>query len=223
MQKRLLLLPGFGEDTFCFNELIPFTNKHKYQYVHVDYRPVLDKFTFPFITVQQFARQLITHYAIQQTDKLIGHSMGGYFSFQIRELIGAEICMISSFNDPKKIIHVVPEFPRLTMLATMTGITKTKFVKNYLLNKIKNEQIKEIQSKIMDNFDNFTDNELALMLEMNYQKKIVSELPNPLRIHDKNDRIVAPPDEPYRQISGGHFCMNVHPEEVYSHLKGFLA
>lgn len=223
MQKRLLLLPGFGEDTFCFNELIPLTNKHKYQYVHIDYRPVLDKFIFPFITVRQFAQQLINHYAIQPSDKLIGHSMGGYFSFQIREILGTEICMISSFNDPKKIIHVVPEFPRLTMLATLIGITKTKFIKNYLLSKIKDTQIKEIQSKIMDNFDNFTDNELALMLEMNYQKKISSNLPNPIRIHDKKDRVVAPPDEPYIQISGGHFCMNVFPEEVYAQLKEFLA
>ena len=32
--------------------------------------------------------------------------MGGYFSFQIRELIGTDIIMIGSFNDPKK-IHIL--------------------------------------------------------------------------------------------------------------------
>jgi hypothetical protein len=88
--------------------------------------------------------------------------MGGYFSFQIRELIGTEICMIGSFNDPKKVIHMLPQFPRITLLAAMTGLVKKNFLKKYLLSKIKDERIKDIQSKIMDNFDNFTDNELAL-------------------------------------------------------------
>lgn len=222
MQKRLFLLPGFGEDTFCFNELIPFINQHKYEIIHVDYRPVLDKFTFPVITVQQFARQLIRIYGIRNGDKLLGHSMGGYFSFQIRELIDTDICMIGSFNDPKKVIHMLPQFPRITLLAALTGLVKKKFLKNYLLAKIKDERYREIQSKIMDNFDNFTDNELALMIEMNYQQKINSSLPNPLRIHDKADRIVAAPDEPYVQIGGGHFCLNLYPEETYAAMKDFL-
>ena len=100
--KKLFLMPGFGEDTFCFNELIPLINNH--EFIHVDYRPVLDKFTFPFITVKQFATQLIKFYNIQPNDKIIGHSMGGYFSFQIREIQGNTICMIGSFNDPKKSI-----------------------------------------------------------------------------------------------------------------------
>lgn len=222
MQKRLFLLPGFGEDTFCFNELIPFINQHKYEIIHVDYRPVLDKFTFPVITVQQFARQLIRIYGIRNGDKLLGHSMGGYFSFQIRELIGTNICMIGSFNDPKKVIHMLPQFPRITLLAALTGLVKKKFLKDYLLAKIKDERYREIQSKIMDNFDNFTDNELALMIEMNYQHKIPSSLPNPLRLHDKADRIVAAPDEPYIQIKGGHFCLNLYPEETYAAMKDFL-
>lgn len=222
MQKRLFLLPGFGEDTFCFNELIPFINQHKYEIIHVDYRPVLDKFTFPVITVQQFARQLIRIYGIRNGDKLLGHSMGGYFSFQIRELIDTDICMIGSFNDPKKVIHMLPQFPRITLLAALSGLVKKKFLKDYLLAKIKDERYREIQSKIMDNFDNFTDNELALMIEMNYQQKINSSLPNPLRIHDKADRIVAAPDEPYVQIGGGHFCLNLYPEETYAAMKDFL-
>ena len=222
MKKRLFLLPGFGEDTFCFNELIPFINNHKYEIIHVDYRPVLDKFTFPFITVQQFSRQLIKIYGIQKEDKLLGHSMGGYFSFQIRELIGTEICMIGSFNDPKKVIHMLPQFPRITLLAAMTGLVKKNFLKKYLLSKIKDERIKDIQSKIMDNFDNFTDNELALMIEMNYQHKINSNLPNPLRIHDIADKIVAAPDEAYCQVKGGHFCLNLYPQETYEYMKDFL-
>ena len=53
MKKRLFLLPGFGEDTFCFNEIIPFLNQHKYEIIHVDYRPVLDKFVFLSLVVKK--------------------------------------------------------------------------------------------------------------------------------------------------------------------------
>jgi hypothetical protein len=74
----------------------------------------------------------------------------------------------------------------------------------------------------MDNFDHFTDNELGLMIEMNYQKKINSTLPNPLRIHDKADRIVAFPDEDFVQVKGGHFCLNLYPAETYAAMKDFL-
>ena len=222
MQKKLFLLPGFREDTFVFNDLIPFFNKHKYKIIHVDYRPILDKFTFPLITVQQFSRQLINQYNISKEDKLVGHSMGGYFSFQIREIQENSICMIGSFNDPKKIIHVFPKLPRFTMLTAVTGAVKTSYLKRYLLNKIKDERVKEIQSKIMDNFDNFSNTQLALMLEMGFQKKIVSTLPNPLRIHSDKDKIVLPPDELYKQVKGGHFCLNIYPEETYTAMKEFL-
>jgi hypothetical protein len=222
MKKRILLFPGFGEDTFCFNELIPLLEQHPYKLIHVDYRPILDKFIFPVISVLQFSRQLIKHYGIQKEDKLIGHSMGGYFSFQIREIIESEICMIGAFHDTKKVIHIFPQFPRITMFAALTGLVKTKLLKNYLLNKINDKKYKSIQSLIMDNFDNFTNNELALMIEMNYQNKINSTLPNPLRIHDKNDRIIAPPDEAYIQVEGGHFCLNIQPQETYLAMKNFL-
>ena len=60
------------------------------------------------------------------------------------------------------------------------------------------------------------------MTEMNYENKIVSTLPNPLRIHDINDRIIAPPDENYIQTRGGHFCLNLYPEETYNGMKEFL-
>lgn len=220
MNKRLFLLPGFGEDTFCFNELLPLIKN--YEFIHVDYRPVLDKFTFPLITVKQFSRQLIKYYGIRKEDKLLGHSMGGYFSFQIRELIGTEICMIGAFHDTAKVKHMVPQFPRVTLLAALTGLVKKPVLKKYLLSKINDNRVKEVQTKIMDNFNNFSDNELALMIEMNYGKKIPSVLPNPLRIHDKADKIIAPPDEAYFQVKGGHFCLNLYPEETYEYMKDFL-
>lgn len=221
MRKRLLLLPGFGEDTFCFNELIPFFKN--YEIIHIDYRKSLDKFFFPVITCKQFSKRLIEQYNITENDKLIGHSMGGYFAFQIRELIGAEICMIASFNDPGKVLHLLPAFPRITQLAAITGLVKSPVLKKYLLKKIKDENYKNVQIEVMNNFKTFTNMQLALMTEMDYENKIESSLPNPLRLHDSKDRIVAPPDEEYIQIEGGHFCQHLYAKETFAAMKEFLA
>ncbi|HRB19232.1 MAG TPA: hypothetical protein PKZ14_04050, partial [Chitinophagales bacterium] len=149
MKKRLILLPGFGEDTFCFNEIIPLIKG--YQFVHIDYRNALNKFTFPFISVNQFSRQLIKQYKITKEDKLIGHSMGGYIAFQMREILDCDICMIASFNNTDKVIHLFPKFPRITQISTILGITKTEFIRNYMTGKIKDENHKSIQAYVMRN------------------------------------------------------------------------
>lgn len=220
MRKKLFLLPGFGEDSFCFRELSQYLKN--YELIPIDYRPVLHKFSFPVISRKQFCRQLITQYNIQENDKLIGHSMGGYFSFQIREIIGNDICMIASFNDPGKLIHIIPQFPRATQIAALSGLLKTNILKNYLLNKIKDARYKDVQISVMDNFKNFSNTQLGLMMEMNMEECIPSNLPNPLRIHDKKDRVVAAPDQDYIQVNGGHFCLNLHAEETYLAMQDFL-
>ena len=148
--------------------------------------------------------------------------MGGYFSFQIRELIGTEICMISSFNDPAKLIHIVPQIPRTTQLAALSGLLKTELLKNYLLGKIKDDRYKAVQISVMNNFKNFTNMQLSLMLEMNMDSSIPSVLPNPLRIHDRRDRVVAAPDEQYIQVNGGHFCLNLYAQETHLAMQDFL-
>ena len=220
MKKRILLLPGFGEDTFCFNEIIPFLKT--YEIIHIDYRKTLNQFSFPFITVKQFANQLIRRYNITADDKLIGHSMGGYFAFQIREMIGTEICMVAAFHDTGKVKHTFPKFPRITQLSAITGLIKTDFIKTYLLKQIKDQDYKKIQAYIMNNFKSYSNNQLALMTQMLYEKPIESTLPNPLSIHDKADKVIAPPNEPYHQIGGGHFCLNLYPKVTIELMQDFL-
>ena len=220
MKKRIFLLPGFGEDAFCFDEIRPYLDK--FELINVEYRRTLNKFIFPFINVRKFAGQLIRDFDIRSEDKLIGHSMGGYFSFQIREIQDNEICMISSFNDPKKTYHIFPEFPRFTQFATLSGLVKLPLISKYLLDKIKDEKIRVIQEKVMQNFKTFNNFQLALMAEMIYEPKINSSKPNPLRIHALKDRVIMPPDEPFIEIGGGHFCQNLYPKETMAAMEVFL-
>jgi pimeloyl-ACP methyl ester carboxylesterase len=220
MKKRIFLLPGFGEDTFAFDELASFIKG--YTIIGVDYRPSLNKFIFPVITRNLFAKKLIEYYGIGPEDKLVGHSMGGYFAGQIRELQGNEICMIAAFSDPRKIKHVIPQFPRFSQVAALTGFVKSDYSKKFLLNKVKEEHYRLVLSKVLKNFHRFSNIQLALMSEMYFEEKIDSYLPNPLRIHDRHDRVVLPPDEAYIQVNGGHFCLNLYPEAVFQAMKEFL-
>lgn len=220
MTKRIFLLPGFGEDVFAFDELVSFIKG--YTIIGVDYRPVLNKFIFPVITRRQFAKRLVDHYGITSEDKLIGHSMGGYFAAQIRELQGNDICMIASFSDPKKVRHVLPQMPRFSQVAALTGFVKTGYSRKFLLDRAREEHYRIVLDRVLKNFKKFSNLQLALMSEMNYENKIDSFLPNPLRIHDRHDRVVSPPDEEFVQVNGGHFCLNLYPEEVYHAMRDFL-
>lgn len=221
MKQRIFLLPGFGEDAFSFDEIRPFLTQ--FELIDVDYRQTLNQFSFPFINVRKFTSQLVKDNKIKLNDKLIGHSMGGFFAHQIREVMGNEICMIASFSHPNKVFHTFPQVPRVTQLAALTGLVKTPFLRNYLLEKIKDDGIRQTQSKVMANFDNFTNLQLGLMSEMIYDKIKPSKMPNPLRIHSKKDRVVRPPDETYVEIDGGHFCLNLYPKETVAAMKDFLA
>lgn len=220
MQKRIFLLPGFGEDVFVFDELVSYIKG--YTLIGVDYRPVLNKFVFPVITRKQFAKRLVDHYGITSEDKLIGHSMGGYFAAQIRELQGNDICMIASFSDPGKIKHVVPQMPRFSQVAALTGFVKSGYSRKFLLDRVHEEHYRRVLERVLKNFKKFSNLQLALMTELNYEAKIESFLPNPLRLHDHNDRVILPPDEEYVEVKGGHFCLNLYPEDVYHAMRDFL-
>jgi hypothetical protein len=151
--------------------------------------------------------------------------MGGYFAFYIREIQQNEICMIGAFSDPAKIRHVIPQLPRVTSIFNLTGLIKTNYVKSYLLKRNKREDIIQVLKKTIDNFDTFTNIELAKMNEMCFFPKIHSSLENPLRLHDKDDRVVETPDEAYIQIGGGHFLLNLEPQAWYDAmvLHGFVS
>jgi len=213
-------MPGFGEDSFCFDEIVPYLNDFELKIV--DYRPTLDKFIFPFISLRTFTKQLVADNNILKEDKIIGHSMGGYFAFSVRELTGAQICMIAAFSDPQKLYHFFPTFPRSTQLNIISGFLKTNYLKSFLLNKIKDEKIKKVQEAVMENFKTFSNLQLAKMMEMNYEKKIISSYPNPLRVHDVNDKVIGAPDEPFTSIAGGHFCLNLYPKETIEAMADFL-
>jgi len=219
MRKRLILFPGYGEDARAFEQLLPFLQD--FDIVHVDYRQVLPKIPFTKTNSHHIARLLIAHYRISPFDRLVGHSMGGYFSCRIREIMGNDICMIGSFSDPARIIHTTP-VPHLTPLFVATGFSKSIMARQYLQKRVAGKPHEAVMMGVVDNFRTFRNQDLAKLALITLEKKRPSKYPNPLRIHAEDDRVVRPPDEDFVKVPGGHFCINLYPKEVADAMHLFL-
>jgi pimeloyl-ACP methyl ester carboxylesterase len=220
MKQRIFLLPGYGEDHRAFRQLAPYLGA--FELIPVDYRAVLSKLSVFSMSSEKLAKMLVSHYHIRERDLLAGHSMGGYLSFHIRELQGNRICMIGSFSDPGKIVHLVPDWPVLTPVFAGTGFSKTKTARRFLQKKVAGRDFEQAMMEVVDNFRTFSNEELLKLSLLTLEKKPFSQLPNPLRIHADNDRTVRPPDESYHKVEGGHFCLNLYPEQVFNAMETFI-
>jgi hypothetical protein len=220
MAQKIFLIPGYGEDFKAFRQLAPFLEG--FELVPVDYREVLGKLPLWKVSSRRLAKVIAAHYGIQERDKLIGHSMGGYVSFQMREIQGNDICMIGSFSDPGKILHMVPNAPFMTSVFAGSGFSKTDMVRDYLQKRVAGRPIEQPMMEVVENFKRFKNEELLKLSLLTLEEKRASSLENPLRIHADDDRTVRVPDESYQKVEGGHFCLNLHPEQVFNAMQTFI-
>ncbi len=222
MAQRIFLLPGFGENNSVYDPLLPYLED--YEVKRVDYPNVLSQVSLFNYSGMEVVRKIIKHYRILPEDKLIGHSTGGYFAFLIREIQGNEICMISGFSDCKKVIPPLPHSWLTTPLLSITGFIKSPLSQNYMLSKVKGKPIEKPLMEVMKvHFKDFTNEELfKLSMILTYDEKPVSVLPNPLRIHAKDDKVVRVPDQEFVEVKGGHFPLALDLEGVVAGMQGFL-
>jgi hypothetical protein len=211
MKQRILLLPGFGEDAFAFEKVRKYFKE--YQLVDVNYRNSLDQLSFSDIDVWKLSKLLVAEYQITKNDILIGHSMGGYFSFVIRELVFCEIVLVASFSNPQKVKRVVYNKWFNLSLAKL-GLLHKKFFQNYLLKPYRDKYFEKEMQNVVQNFNTFSTAQLSKMMKLSFGEEVESTLKNPLRIHAKNDRVVSVPDEKYESCNLGHFCMHLEEELV---------
>lgn len=221
MAARIFLLPGFGENNTVYDPLLPYLTD--YEVRKVDYPEILSQVSLFNYSGMEIVKIMIRHYRIQPEDKLIGHSTGGYFAFLIREIQGNEICMISGFSDCKKVIPPLPHQWITTPLLSITGFIKSPISRKYMLNKVKGKPIVRPLMEVMGHFKDFTNEELfKLSMVLTYDEKPISILPNPLRIHAKDDKVVRIPDQEFAEVKGGHFPLALDLEGVVMAMKDFL-
>jgi hypothetical protein len=220
MPSKLYLLPGFGEDHRCYRNLEPLL-RTDFDLIHVDYRPVLRRFNVWETRPGVMARHLIDHYRMDPADKLIGHSMGGYFGHAVSTLQGNPVAMIGSFSNTDKIVRMTKnKLVNYTMVGS--GLIKTPLMNWYIKRRTNNKGNLEETLSIQENFKLFSNVDMLKMLTLSYGEDLPPAPVEPLRIHALDDTVVRTPDENFEAVSGGHFCLVFQPEEVYEKLVEWL-
>jgi len=227
-RKRIVLLPGFGEDKRIFRKIAPYLND--YELLHIDYRTVLQQFTPENIDIKSFVKALREHYAIDENDILIGHSLGGFISHYLHQQLGCANCLIASFTNPKK-IRLPYNYKKLVKWLTEKGL----FTSNTLKSLVRmtyhwSDSMTELKNSL-EVFEQYGKQDIHKLIQLLYPKRrsfLQWLLPNPklsppsLILHPAKDSIVAPPDEAYVKLPGNHFSPATHPQIVGQHLEAWL-
>lgn len=227
-RKRIVLLPGFGEDKRIFRKIAPYLSD--YELLHVDYRSVLHRFTPENIELPDFISALHEHYGISQDDILIGHSLGGFISHRLRQQLGCDNCLIASFTNPKK-IKLPYNYKKLAKWFTdKGGFTSIPF-RQIVRIKYRNSTALPDLENSLEVFAQYGKQDIYKLIRLiqprwkgwlDWLRPAPTELSPSLILHPQKDSIVAPPDEQHIKLPGNHFSPATHPEIVGRHLEAWL-
>jgi alpha-beta hydrolase superfamily lysophospholipase len=229
MDRRIILLPGFGEDRRIFRTIMPYFEN--YNTLIIDYQDLLPNFTIYNIRLEKFVKKLIRTYRITSNDILIGHSMGGYLAHYIRQRVGCEVCLHSSFTNPKK-IKVIVHNKSLMGLTIKNGLTNTILFKAITRWKYKDKPSKEEIEHIMALLHDYGSHDVWKMMLLFFKRKTrfmnwlrstpEYDLAPSLIIHPEGDKVVAAPDLEYESVPGDHFSIVTYPELTFNILENWL-
>jgi hypothetical protein len=214
---RLVFIPGFGEDETIFSNIIPYL---AYESVQVNVWKMLESDPSKPANIKALTLKLVEKFCIQTSDLVIGHSMGGWIGWHIKEIAGCKLVQVSSWTDPKKV--VLPFQNRaLLYLLTRNGLYINRFTKSFLLNKFyRDKPSKGIMEATLNNLIQ-KDKKLVLsQLQLILEPTTLCSVEPDLRIHTQRDPIIRRPDQPFYLVPGDHFAIYTYPKEV---AKGILS
>ena len=227
-RKRIVLLPGFGEDKRIFRKIALYLED--YDLLYADYRSVLYQFTSENIELNSFINTLSEYYDINENDILIGHSLGGYISHHLRQQLGCDNCLIASFTNPKK-IKLPYNYKKLAKWFTDNGGFTSIPFRQIVRIKYRNSSALPDLENSLEVFEEYGKQDIYKLIRLlqprwkgllNWLRPSPAEVPPSLILHPKKDSIVAPPDEPYIELPGNHFSPATHPDIVGEHLRDWL-
>ena len=217
---RLIFIPGFGETPRIFDRIAPSLPGEK---LFIDNRELLGSKPMPDITALQYAQLLVDKQHISREDVVIGHSMGGWVAHAIKHLTGCSIVQIASWTDPEKVILPIKN-PKIVYWLVRNGlylnwVNKQIFSWLNYRNKPSAQIFNEVFQELIDSPHDYVINQLRVIL--NPLELAITTLPE-LRIHSGDDSIIRFPDQSAVRVSGDHFNLVIHPEEVIAPIQSFL-
>ncbi len=217
---RILFIHGFGEDETIFSKITPAIGGEQ---VLLNVWSLLGNEPRPDLNVLDFAKEIVEHYAISKEDVIIGHSMGGWIAYHIKQVTGSPIVQIASWTHRDRVILPISNLNFL-FWAVRKGFFFNNFYKGlYTLIGYNHKPSKEVFRATFDrlaasNKENVI-NQLRLILTPVPQQVAVKP---DLRIHAHKDIVIRPPHESFHIVSGDHFTLYTHPHEVYEPIVDFL-
>jgi hypothetical protein len=207
---RIFFIHGFGETPAIFEHIAPAIGG---QQVFINLWEELGTEKQQKLNVFDFAKKLVQKNTISNHDWVIGHSLGGWIAYYMKQLCGCHIVQIASFTDFNK-VNLPIRSPKTAYWLVNKGLFFNHFMKwlyDLPYRGLPSRQVnKEIFARLIAAGRQAVVNQLQLMYEPVTSISLVPDL----RIHALKDTIVKPPAESFCQVPGDHYCLVTHPAAV---------
>lgn len=219
--KRLLFIHGNLDVPASFDSLIPLLPPG--DRLCIDLENDFNNWdTSVPVTVRTVAQRVAAAYAIGPDDVLIGHSMGGWIAAHVKELTGATVIQLSSWTDLRKVKAPIRRLDLIRAIVN-SGVVQHPFCIGMAKRLY---PFRQSRARIRAALDRVQHMKPAYMI---WQYELIFNLVPPLkvlpdlRIHDRRDPVISPPDEPFVNVPGYHKIHATNASGVAKAIGEFLA
>ncbi len=220
-KMKLLFIHGFVEDHTIFNEVRKTIMQG--EQIAIDLEKILaDWHESPKdLNVQKMASYLIEKYEITTQDCVIGHSMGGWIASYMKEQCNCKAILLASFTDQKKLITPLTNLTLIKYLIKFS-IFQSSFMDSFLKKNYVFQESKQLYDGLIDGLIKMNPKILYQQSQILFAKvKPLSIIPD-LRVHARKDNIVRFPSEDFVEVSGDHFSLIYHTQQVVNTIQKVL-
>ena len=218
---KILFIHGFVEDHTIFNEIRKTITQG--EQIAIDLEKVLaDWHNAPEdLDVQKMASYLIKKYEITAHDCVIGHSMGGWIASYMKQECGCKAILLASLTDQKKLITPLTNLTLIKYLLKF-GIFQSSMMESFLKKGYKFQESKQLYDGLIDGLIKMNKKILFQQSQILFAKVKPLTIAPELRIHAQKDNIVRFPDEDFVEVSGDHFSLIYHTQQVVNAIEKVL-
>ena len=210
---KLIFIHGFVEDSTIFNEIRKTITTGEQIALNLEEDFAAWHNAPEAMDVQKLALYLIQKYKITTQDCVIGHSMGGWIASYIKQNVGCKAILLASLTDQTKLLSPLKNITLLKYFVRW-GITQSSPMVSYLKNRYHFQESKQLYDGLIDGLAVMNKKCLFQELQVLFAEVPALTITPDLRVHARKDNIVKYPDEPYTEVSGDHFSLIFHPQEV---------
>lgn len=210
--KRLILIHGYVEDPTIFDQLAPLLPSSNI--LRIDLEAEFRRWLLSArVNGHTVAESLVRLYSITAHDVVIGHSMGGWISINIKAITGATAIQLASFTNQRKVVSPVYHHGLIKFVAD-TGLLQARSSVRFVKKTYPFEESRALNFMFLDRIGTLPKAYISWQMSVLFAPVPALTVTPDLRVHAKADNIVRPPDEPYTVVPGDHFCLVFHAAEV---------